>query len=172
MDRSGTDVSYRITVRYACVIVGKVRITQNSIKFHQVQLLVNALCLRGHDGASISSSHRSCSTIMNRQSVRTGNLTLNRVGKENTAPGPIIQLKLHSTKPKPAHPSAAAERSLSLFRSVSPQLIKDQVNWLKLTGSCRSSGWGRSADNRLTAVHCATRRWSWWHWANGHVRFV
>lgn len=62
--------------------------------------------------------------------------------------------------------------SLFLFRSPFLQLIKDQVNWLKLTGSCHSSGWGRSADNRLTAVHCATRRWSWWHWANGHVRFV
>ncbi len=55
-------------------------------------------------------------------------------------------------------------------RAHSLKFIKDPVNWLKLTGSCHSSGSGRSVDNRQTAVHCATRRWSWWHWANGHVR--
>lgn len=34
------------------------------------------------------------------------------------------------------------------------------VNWLELTGSCHSSGSGKSAGSRLTAVHCATRRGS------------
>lgn len=55
---------------------------------------------------------------MNLQSVRTGNSALDRVGKENTAPGPIIQLKLHRTKTKPVRP-VAADRSLFLALSLS-----------------------------------------------------
>lgn len=93
--------------------------------------------------------------------LRTGVWWLGKKG--NIARCPVGNL--HGSKTKPVRLCVAEDE-----RAHSLKLIKDPVNWLKLTGSCHSSGSGRSVDNRQTAVHCATRRWSWWHWANGHVR--